>query len=111
MRHLRLTFIILLVCVAARAQMINGAADVVTIYSQNERFYLKSIPYDDETPSLRGKTFVYAVGNATPLYTVERGFDVIQPNSLILSNDGEIIFLATTWEADENKDGMKSISV
>ena len=111
MRCLALVFIVLLTCVAARAQMINGAADVVTVYSQNERFYLKSIPYDDETPSLRGKTFVYAAGNATPLYTVERGFDVIQPNTLILSNDGEIIFLATTWEADENREGMKSISV
>ena len=111
MKHLTLALVVLLTCVAASAQMISGAADVVTVYSQNERFYLKSIPYDDESPSLRGKTFVYAAGNATPLYTVERGFDVIQPNTLILSNDGEIIFLATTWAADESRDGMKSISV
>lgn len=111
MKQLALAFIVLLACVAVKAQMISGAADVVTVYSQNERFYLKSIPYDDESPSLRGKTFVFAAGNATPLYTVDRGFDVIQPNTLILSNDGEVIFLATTWEADETRDGMKSISV
>src|ERR1051326_5239034 len=111
MKQLGLAFIVLLACVAAKAQMFSGAADVVTVYSQNERFYLKSVPYDDETPSLRGRTFVFAGGNTTPLYTVERGFDVIQPNTLILSNDGEIIFIATTWSADENRDGMKSISV
>jgi hypothetical protein len=111
MKRLTLAFIVVLACVPSMAQMISGSADVITIYSQNEQFYLRSIPYDDEKPSLRGKTFVYAARNTTPMYTVERGFDVIQPNALILSNDGEIIFLATTWEADENKDGMKSISV
>jgi len=111
MKQLTFAFIVLLACVAAKAQMFSGAVAVVTVYSQNEQFYLKSTSYDDESPSLRGKTFVYAVGSTVPLYIVERGFDVIQPNTLILSNDGETIFLATTWEADESKDGMKSISV
>ena len=111
MKQLGVALVLFFAAVATQAQMINGAADVVTVYSQNEQFYLKSIPYDDETPSLRGKTFVYAAGNATPRYTVDRGFDVIQPNTLILSNDGETIFLATTWSADENTAGMKSISV
>jgi hypothetical protein len=108
MKQLFALLMLLLACVVAQGQLIGGGADVVTIYSQNERFYLRSIPFDDESPSLRGKTLVYESGSETPLYTLDRGFDIIQPNSLILSDDGQTIFLATTWGADEEKDGMKS---
>jgi len=95
MKQVLLIVVLLLTGVVIKAQMISGAIDVVTIYSQNERFYLKSIPYDNESPSMRGKTFVYERGNETPLYTLDRGFDVIQPNALILSNDGETMGPAT----------------
>ena len=111
MKLLALTFAVLLTSVVARAQMISGAVDVLTVYSQNGQFYLRSIPYDNESPSLRGKTSVYAVGKAIPLYTLERGFDLIEPNTLFLSNDGEVIFAANSWGADEEKDGLKSVSV
>lgn len=76
------------------AQTISSHITIATVYSQNEKYYLKTIPYDNESPSLRGKTYVYKVGNSQPLYELERAFDTINRanNELILSNDGEMIF-------------------
>jgi len=53
MKPVVLILTLLLASVVARPQMFSGAADIVTVYSQNGQFYLKSIPYDDESPSLR----------------------------------------------------------
>ena len=111
MKQVTALLIVLFAGLIAHAQMISVAVDILTVYSQNARFYLRSIPYDNESPSLRGKTSVYKVGNSTPLYTLDRGFDVVEPNTLFLSNDGEVIFSANTWEPDENTDGLKSISI
>lgn len=97
----------------ARGQATSSVVEVVTVFSQNGRFFLKSIPYDNEFPSLRGKTYVYQTGKADPLYEFERGFDSVDDNSnnLILSNDGETIFFAIPWEADESIDGLKSVTI
>ncbi len=86
---------------------------IITTYSQNQKYYLKSVPYDDEFPTLRGKTFVYSSGNSTPVYVFDRGFDSVDEdsNNLILSNDGEVIFFAIPWEANEAREGLKSITI
>ena len=94
--------------------MISGSAEILTVYSQNERFYLKSIPYDDESPSLKGTTSVYETGKSAPLYTLDRGFDPpngAQVNTLIISNNGEVIFYVVSWGADEDQDGLKSVNI
>jgi hypothetical protein len=97
----------------AAGQFTSSSVAVVTIYSQNGRYYLKSIPYDNEFPSLRGKTSVYEAGRATPLYVFERGFDSVgdDSNNLILSNDGETIFYAIPSDADEETEGLKSVTI
>jgi hypothetical protein len=94
-------------------QMISSAVEIATIYSQNEKFYVKSIPFDNEAPSLRGKTYVYEKGNAAPLYIVERGFALVGDvnDKLILSNNGEVIFYAISWGANEAQEGLKSVNV
>lgn len=94
-------------------QTTSSAVEIITVYSQNEQFYLKSVPYDNKSPSLRGKTSVYKKGVAAPLYVFERGFDSVQKdyNNLILSNDGEVIFYAIPWEANEEIEGLKSITI
>ena len=95
MKPLFLLLILLIVSSVGQGQATSGSAEILTVYSQNERFFLKSIPYDDEAPSLRGTTSVYERGKSTPLYTLDRGFDPpvgAHDNSLILSNDGEVIF-------------------
>jgi hypothetical protein len=86
---------------------------IVTVHSENNRFYMKSVPFDNEWPTLRGKTSVFAVGNPTPLYVIDRGFDSVErdSNNLILSNDGETIFFALPWGASEDQEGLKSITI
>lgn len=91
----------------------SSRVDIVTTYSQNGKFYLKSIPFDNEFPSLRGRTIVYEQGKAEPLYVFERGFDSSQDdrNTLTLSNDGETIFYISAWGANEEKQELKSITI
>ena len=47
------------------------------------------------------------------MYVFERGFDSVDKdsNNLILSNDGEVIFYAIPWEANEAKEGLKSVTI
>ncbi len=47
------------------------------------------------------------------MYVFERGFDSVdnESNNLILSNDGEVIFYAIPWGANEKKEGLKSITI
>ena len=52
---------------AAAGQAVSGGVEIVTTYSQNGRFFLKSVPFDNTFPSLRGQTRVYERGNASPL--------------------------------------------
>ncbi len=93
-------------------QTISSHISIATVYSQNEKYFLKTIPYDNESPSLRGKTYVYQTGVDKPLYTLERAFDTINEfgNELILSNNGEVIFYVIGFGANEEKEGLKSIN-
>ena len=97
----------------AHAQMIGSSVEITTTYSQNGRYYLKSLPFDNEAPSLPGKSYVFAKGNRTPLYTLERAFDsVVGDNSyLILSNDGEVIIYLIAWGANEKQEGLQSVNI
>ena len=117
MQNAKILFLFLTVLISvvtAAGQGSSSHVEIITVYSQNEKFYLKSIPFDNEHPSLRGKTFVYAKGDATPLYVFERGFDDVsefRKNILILSNNGEVIFYAIVWGADEKREGLKSVTI
>src|SRR3712207_2155195 len=97
----------------ARAQASSSTVYVVTVYSQSGRFYLKSVPFDDEFPTTRGKTSVYEAGRPEPLYVFARGFDSVEArgNNLILGDDGETIFYAIPWGADEETEGLKSVTI
>ena len=112
----RLTILVLIILLGANviaAQASGSAVAIITVYSQDEEFYLKSVPYDDEFPSLSGETSIYRKGIATPLYVFERGFDSVdeESNNLVLSNNGDVIFYAIPWGADETKEGLKSITI
>ena len=108
-----LLMLIVLVPIVAAGQATSSKVEIITTYSENEQFYLKSIPFDSEFPSLRGKTYVYRVGTADPLYTFDRGFDSVEveSNNLTLSNNGRVIFYVIPWEPDERREGLKSITI
>ncbi len=94
-------------------QSISSDAEIVTVYSQNGKFFLKTVPYDDESPTLRGKTSVFNARNPKPLYEFERGFDFLDfsNNFLFLSNNGETILSIIGFGANEEKEGLKSITI
>ena len=95
------------------SQSFSSVAEIVTVYSQNGQYYLRSTPFDNETPSLPGITEVFSKGASSPLYTISRGFDSVDENrnNLVLSNDGNTIFYLIPWEANEDKDGLRTISM
>ncbi len=108
-----LPILLLLAAVGAIAQTHSSIVEITTVYSQNEEFYLRSVPYDNEMPSLRGRTEVYKKGQAKPLYAFDKGFDTIThcPGCLILSNDGATVFYVGEWgEAEPGKDPI-SVSI
>jgi uncharacterized protein DUF6794 len=113
MKRTLLIFALLTFPAVARGQAIGGNASIVTVYSQNGRFHLRSIPFDNEFPTPRGKTYVYEQGRREPLYVFERGFDSVaeDSNNLILSDDGETIFYAIPWGADEKREGLRSVNI
>ena len=112
-KNLLLLLVTLASFTIAQGQATSSIVEVVTVFSPNGRFFLKSVPYDNEFPSLWGKTYVYQTGKAAPLYEFDRGFDSVEAdrNNLILSNDGETIFFAIPWEANESIDGLKSVTI
>ena len=95
------------------AQSLSSSVEIVTVNSQNGKYFLRSTPYDDEFPTLPGTTQVFATGSSSPLYTIARGFDYVigHGNNLVLSNDGNTVFYLITSGADEEKDEMKTISI
>ena len=111
-KQLLLILTLLITSSVVAGQNTSSQVEIIKIYSQNERFYLRSIPYDNESPSLRGVTSVYEKGKSKPVYTLDRAFDLLAAHdTLILSNDGEVIFYVITYDPDEEKDGLKSVNV
>jgi hypothetical protein len=70
--YLAVTFI------SAAGQSFHSATDIAIVYSQNDKFYLKTMPFDGESPSLRGRTDVYEAGREQPAYLIERGFALVR---------------------------------
>ena len=114
MRVVALISTLLLTLTFAAAQKASSSAVyIVTVYSQNEQFYLKSIPHDANFPTLPGITHIFEKGAIEPTYSLPRGFDSVDEgsNNLVLSNDGQTVFYAITWGANEELNGLKTVSI
>lgn len=117
MKRYRMVFaLLLLLGFAVSNYAIVGCSSVyiVKLYSQNEKYYLISVPYDEWTPTLPGKTSVYRSGEEKPIYVVDRSFDVcgnVKRNELTLSDDGEIILYVNPFDADENNEASRSVTI
>lgn len=65
------------------------------VYSENGKYFIKSVPFSDQVWTILGKTSVYAVGDTTSsLFVVERYFS---PDYLFLANDGQSFFYLDNW--------------
>jgi hypothetical protein len=113
MKALLLALILLTLATNSFGQAYSSAVNIVTVHSENQRFYLRSIPFDNESTSLRGRTSVFEVGNPIPLYSFEVGFDsdLQMNNALVLSNNGETILFAITFYENEEKEGLRRINI
>ncbi len=88
-------FIILFFAYFCNAQKKSSRAPISYAVSSNEQYALKSVSYDSEFPTLRGKSYINIVGNGykLPLYTVNRTFELDDDelNFVAISNDGKKI--------------------
>jgi len=86
--------------------------EVYTFFSENGKYYLKSIPFDASNDGTIGITHVYQKGNPIPLYQVDRYFQFCtNPNTITLSNDGKTIFYVRKCYHNEQIEAQKSITV
>ena len=89
-------FLSLITAVPASSQVAaSSSAETVTAYSQNGRFYLKSVPYDHGSPHLHGVTRVFQVDGDRLVYSFEKALEVSvnEGPTVILSNNGDVIFV------------------
>jgi hypothetical protein len=75
----------------AFAQKSMQKAPVSITYAQNGVYSVKSFSYDQDFPTLKGKSIVYKTGKE--MYTIDRSFDLYNSEkySLVISNNGAII--------------------
>jgi hypothetical protein len=99
--------LVCLLVVPTMANLISSHVKIIKTYSQNDEFYLVSMPFDNELPSTRGKTSVYRNGVPDPIYVFNIGFDD-GGNYLSLSNDGEAILYVNPYNNsdDVSQDGV-----
>ena len=56
------------------------------LFSQNNKYFLISIPYEDQGTDTEGKTEVFKSKDSTLLYTINKYFF---PDGIIIDDDGE----------------------
>lgn len=65
------------------------------VYSENEKFFVKSVPFSDQVWTELGKTVIVPVNDTLkPIATINRYFS---PDYLFLSNDGQSLFYLDNW--------------
>jgi len=89
------------------AQTTYSMCYIHTEKSQNEKFFLKTIPFDNIEQTSTGKTIVFN-SDSIKIYEVDRHFEVSDNRKeLFLSNDGKnityVIDREFTWDGVQNK--------
>jgi len=88
------------------AQTTSSVCFIRKIESQNEKFYLMTIPYDNIDETNLGKTIVFD-SDSNIIYEINRYFEYEDNrNEIFLSNDGQIIAYVLNrefvWEGTQN---------
>lgn len=88
------------------AQTTSSVCYIHRIKSQNEKYYLVTIPYDNIDETSLGKTIVFD-SDSNIVYEINRHFEYeVNRNEIFLSNDGQIIAYVLNrefeWEGTQN---------
>jgi hypothetical protein len=84
-------FISIFVYEQINAQTFQYVSYVHQVYSQNNKFFLKTTPYDNIVQTSTGKTTVYNA-DAIELYSIPRNFEIVKNRKeIFLSNNGQYI--------------------
>lgn len=113
MKHLFAIILGILFFNSAQAQISTSMVVISKTYSQNGKYYIKSIPYSNEQPTLRGKSFVYESNSNKLVCSIDRYFyyDGEDNNFLCLSNDGQTIaYILCNYENDKT-DATKCVTI
>lgn len=89
------------------AQTIHSICYIHKVKSQNDKFFFKTIPFDNIDQTSTGKTIVYN-SDSTKVYEIERHFELLENNKeIFLSNDGKniayVIDKEFIWNGVQNK--------
>lgn len=87
----------------------STTVSIVTLWSDNGAYYLRSVPYDTHLPPNHGKTTVYAA-DGTERYSFDRAFLAEEGSPLFLSNDGERI-LAVLAHANDAVERFRAVTI
>lgn len=103
---------VMMLTAATRGQVYLSGVSIVTVYSADETHYLRSVPYDSEYPTLRGRTEVYRTGSEKPIYTMDQNIEVWDdPAHVALSNDGRVIVYLLAYDSPDNVPGLMAVNV
>ena len=112
MKHIYIIISFFLLGSGVYGQTSTSSVYIYKLFSENGEYILHSIPYDNEAQSILGKTYVFKVGQSTPLYTVNRHFNYNGfPNKINLSNDGQTILYINDDYGNDRIEERKSITV
>jgi hypothetical protein len=110
MIKITLTFaFLLLLGIPTFSQSSTSRVPITEVFSSNGKFSVKSYSYDDEFPTIRGRSIVYKGDKV--MYEINRSFDVYTFDRyfLTISNDGSTIaYLANATYRD---DGFKNVII
>jgi hypothetical protein len=107
--------ITLLVCFITLGQVMGQtqymSRSVYTVYSQNDNFFLRTIPFNDILENPLGKTIVFN-SDSSELYQIQRYFDLgTGRRAVFLSNDGKTIAYVISREYKWEGIQYKSIEI
>ncbi|MDD3773113.1 MAG: hypothetical protein PHC38_10730, partial [Weeksellaceae bacterium] len=83
--------LIILLSISTNGICQSGLSYPYYLTSQNDNFYLKSIPFGSQMYSIPGRTDIFRTSDSTLVYSISRYFD---PSGIVLSNDGNAILYA-----------------
>ncbi|HNY07345.1 MAG TPA: hypothetical protein PKL64_04585 [Bacteroidales bacterium] len=102
-------FLILFANAQVQGQTMYSICDIYTVNSQNDKYFLQTVPFDNIEQTSTGKTMVFN-SDSLKIYEIARNFEIDDNRKeLFLSNDGKTI--AYVIDREFNWDGVQNKSI